>query len=477
MLGVHRRRLAVAADEYLGWSMPKGFQTSDWGMPALSKDQVAYAALDAVAALLLWHRLEADLRAKGRWEAYVLQRDAVPAAVEMETIGIGVDVDALNAVIKKWDHGLAKARSGWQAETGTPPPKNPGQIRQWLTENLDPKALAEWPRTKVDDHLSTSAISLERAAYLPAVRPLLDIRRFEKLLSSFGVSLRNMISPMTGRIHANYLVAGTKSGRWSCKSPNLQQMPGERLAPGFRAIFRAPPGRILVGADYSQMELRAAAEISGDTALRQVYTDGLDLHAITAAVMAGINADDVTKEQRSRAKPVNFGSIYGMGPAGLAATAWNGYRIEMSLSEASRALTAFFRKFPRLDRWMKENANRCQQRHRIVIGAGRVLENAWEPNGIRYTQCCNLPVQGTCADAMMRAVARIHRRIRKEGLNAALVAQVHDEVIVEADAQDAPLVAQILEKEMTSAFVETFPDAPTTGLVDVKTGDSWADLK
>jgi DNA polymerase-1 len=171
--------------------------------------------------------------------------------------------------------------------------------------------------------------------------------------------------------------AGRASG------PNLQQIPGERLAPGFRGIFKAPEGRVLIGADYSQMELRAAAEISGDMALRKIYADGLDLHQLTAAAMASVAPAAVSKEQRNRAKPVTFGSIYGMGGAGLAAAAWNGYRVKMTLRDAEAALRAFFQNYPTLKRWMHKHADRCQQRRRIVIGAGRVLENAWEPRGIR----------------------------------------------------------------------------------------------
>jgi DNA polymerase-1 len=234
---------------------------------------------------------------------------------------------------------------------------------------------------------------------------------------------------------------------------------------------------MLIGADYSQMELRAVAEISGDTALRRIYADGLDLHQLTAAAMASVDPTAVTAEQRNRAKPVNFGSIYGMGAAGLAAAAWNGYRVEMTLREAEEALRAFFRNYPTLKRWMGRHADRCQQHRRIVIGAGRVFENAWEPKGIRYTQCCNLPIQGACADVMMRAVAGVYRRLHGDGHGAVMVAMIHDELILETGNQGSDAVATLLAEEMTTAFAATFPDAPLGGLVDVKTGSSWSSLK
>ena len=477
MLGIHRRSLVKAVAEYLGWQMPKGLQVSDWGAAALSGDQLAYAALDAVAAFLLWAKLKPDLETGDRWDAYMLQRDAVPAAVEMAWCGIGIDTVALDVQIAAWSVALATARADWEKETGSPPPGKPADIRAWLECSLDEADLAAWPRTVKTGQLATGASDLERASHLPALRPLLSLRRMEKLLSSFGSSLKEKVGPVTGRVHARYNVAGTKSGRWSCSGPNLQQIPGERLAPGFRGVFKAPAGRVLIGADYSQMELRAAAEISGDRALRKIYEDGLDLHQLTAAAMAGVDPATVTKEQRDRAKPVNFGSIYGMGAAGLAAAAWNGYRVEMTIQEADAALRAFFGNYPALKRWMHHHFDRCQQRRRIVIGAGRVLENAWEPKGIRYTQCCNLPVQGACADVMMRAVAGVHRRLCTDGHDAIMVAMIHDELILETGNQGSDAVATLLAEEMTTAFSATFPDAPIGGLVDVKFGTSWSSLK
>ena len=166
-----------------------------------------------------------------------------------------------------------------------------------------------------------------------------------------------------------------------------------------------------------------------------------------------------------------------MGANGLAAAAWNGYRVEMTTREAEKALQAFFRSYPTLKRWMRKHADDCQTRRRITIGAGRTLENAWEPKGIRYTQCCNLPIQGICADVMMRAVSGVYQRLRTEEIDAVMVAQIHDELILEAAIQDVDTVSTILNEEMTKAFCTTFPDAPFSDLVDVKSGRSWADLK
>jgi DNA polymerase I len=211
--------------------------------------------------------------------------------------------------------------------------------------------------------------------------------------------------------------------------------------------------------------------------LREVYKNGLDLHTIQAAVMANVPEEDVTKEQRSRAKPVNFGSIYGMSARGLVLAAWNGYRVMMTEVEAEQALESFFLKFHQLKEWMQDHASVCMAQGRVIIGAGRTVEAAWEIGGLRYTKCCNLPIQGACADAMMRAVAKVHRCFQTHAINGGLVLSVHDELIAEVKKECAEKALHILESSMVEAFLETFPDAPTNNLVIGKIGQTWSDLK
>jgi DNA polymerase I len=418
-----------------------------------------------------------DLEAKGRWAAYELQRDAIPGAVEMEWRGMGLDQAALQEENDRWSRELGDARRAWVEKTGSPPPDTPAQTSNWLQENLSEDELKRLSRTEKTGNLSTAKDSLERAADVPAVRDILDIRERESLLSKFGNNLIGMISPATGRIHPSFNVASTKSGRWSCSGPNLQQMPNNNTAPGFRKVFWAEKGYVLVGGDYSQMELRAAAEVSGDRTLQKVFEDGLDLHSLQAAAMAGVPLDQVTAEQRTRAKPVNFGSIYGMGANGLVATAWKSYGVVLKRREAELALEKFFTKFYRLKQWMREHANKCKSRRRIKIGAGRLFLSSWEPGGLRYTQCCNLPIQGVCADVMLLAVKKVHEGLNFAKIDGGLVANVHDELIVEVRKDQAIGAKGILQTAMTDAFTETFPVAPVGGLVDVKVGRTWGDIK
>ena len=477
MLGVGRRSLATVADEYMRWVIPKDQQTSDWSAQKLSKNQIEYAALDAVVCFLLWHRLEKDLHARSRWNAYVIQRNSIPGAVEMAWRGVGLDSVALREEIDDWSCKLGDAREKWVSGTGTAPPSTPAEIRAWLQSELTDDHLRHWPKTKKTGDLSTSKDVLGAAIGLPPIRNLVTIQSQEKLLNSFGQGLLDKVSPVTGRVHTSFNIASAKSGRWSSSRPNLQQMPGPRIAPKFRRIFRAAEGFVLVGADYSQMELRAAAEVSEDTALREIYERGLDLHTIQAAAMARVSEEAVTPDQRSRAKPVNFGSIYGMSPRGLVSAAWKGYRVVMTEAEATQALDSFFRKFPQLKTWMRDHANICKAQNQIVIGAGRVVEASWENGHLSYTKCCNLPIQGACADAMMRAVSMVHGRFHKMKIIGGLVMSVHDELIAEVHQDCSEEALHILETSMVEAFLETFPKAAVKNLVARSVGQTWSDLK
>ena len=196
------------------------------------------------------------------------------------------------------------------------------------------------------------------------------------------------------------------------------------------------------------------------------------MHVLTAAAIADIEPEEVTKEQRTAAKPINFGSIYGMSAKGLVASAWSSYGVVMTEPEAKGALDRFFTMYSGLRQWMRTHADECKRARQVVIGAGRVVENAWEGKyGLGYPQMCNLPMQGICADCIMRAIDKTHKRI--PGI---LVSMVHDELLVEVIDSRAEQAKTVLVECMSEAFIETFPGAPLLGIVDAKVGRSWAEL-
>jgi DNA polymerase I-like protein with 3'-5' exonuclease and polymerase domains len=517
LLGVRRRSLEDVAQSYLGVDIPKGLQTSDWGAVRLSPGQYAYAAIDSIAAFWMWLRMRLDLQQKDRMPAYLLQRDVTPVVVRMMQRGILLNRTAHANQVAIWSNALADARQTFTSETGLPPPTKPEEKRAYLKRTLPESDLQAWPLTKTG-LLSTQKAHLEYVADLPAMQALLTLSAMEKLVTSFGTPLADKISAVTGRLHPTYKAAAAKTGRFSSENPNIQQLPGAR-APEFRDCIEAAPGKLFVAGDYSAMELRGAAAISNDSAWNADFAAGVDPHYRQAAAMLGLSEADVTKDQRKRAKPINFGVIYGSGGRGLAASAWNNYGIRMSIEEALAGREALFQRYPGHHRWMGQNADRCMRRGYIEIGQlGRVIEAAWErtentkvkagrhshgdedgeytlddeidfadiwygmPGGrdnspLRYTLCNNPPIQGACADAGMLALLKIEAALRANNIDGELAMFIHDEIVLEVAEQDVERARAILVQCMTEAFAETFPNAPLTGLVDTGVGKTWGAAK
>jgi DNA polymerase-1 len=250
----------------------------------------------------------------------------------------------------------------------------------------------------------------------------------------------------------------------------------------FRALFKAALGCVLVVGDFNAMELRAAACISGDAAMTKAFEEGRDLHRITAAGMAGKRLEEVSDEERQRAKAVNFGGLYGQGAAGLSRAAWDNYGIVLTEAEAEQWVRVHKEAYPQLHAWQHGHAQRCKDAGRIVIGhdaaqgIGRHYLEAWLPEGKSfYTRCCNLPVQGACADAAMRALAYVDERLFDAGIDGGPVAWLHDEIVVEVCVEDADRAVEIVKQAMIDGFAETFPGAPLSGLVEPHIGMSWAE--
>jgi DNA polymerase-1 len=472
--GGEMRSLENAAAALLGVTVPKEYQLSDWRAAKLSPGQLAYAAADAVLARRIWERVSPRLAADGLESAYELQRRVIVPVADMERRGLKLDTAEHTRQVDTWSRELATARQSFLDITGSPAPQTDDETRAWLSVVLPPDELAHWRRTP-SGKLSVDKDHLDGLGHIPAARPLLDLRARERLLNTFGPKLTVHVSPATGRIHASFLVASTKAGRFSCRNPNLQNLP---RAPEFRQCIVAEAGNVLIVADYSQIEMRVAAHISQDEALTHFFAVGGDIHKATAARIVGISPDEVTDDQRNEAKVVSFGSLYGQGAQGLADSAYVRFKVEMSLEQAQSALDGFFTAYPDLHRHLQYNAQRCRRRGYIRIQpSGRIVRTAWEGGYLSYQQCCNLPIQGGAADLMLLAIQLVYRAFRKAGINGGLIATVHDELIAEVTADDAAVAGAIMHAEMVRAFEISFPGAPTTGLLVVKCGRNWRAAK
>jgi DNA polymerase-1 len=492
LLGERRLKLADAITDYLGVVLDKQEQTSDWSAPNLSKSQIEYAAADAVAVFLLAQKMLLTLGVQR--QAYEIQLSAVPAVARMELRGFRLDVAAHSHLGEDLERRLREAETAYMnacraqgrddlADAGLP--KTPRDKERLLETLLSQDELDAWERTPCTAALSTKRTELQRAAPdYPPIAALIQVVVLAKLAEDFGPTLAARVSSFTGRVHAHYMVAGASSGRATCRHPNLQQIPRASERADFRALFVPEPGNVLVVADYSSMELRAAAAISGDRNMTEAFRCGEDLHKITAARVSGKRPEDVTKAERQAAKATNFGSIYGIGAHKLTLSAWAGYGVKLSLNEARAQLDAFAASFPGVVRWRKEHYERCDDRKCIVIGrdAARGIGRLFPQSRLKkgrsfYTLAANLPVQGACADASMLALAYVDERLFNAGVDGGPVAWLHDEIVVEVCVEDADLAVEIVKQAMIDAFAETFPGAPLNGLVKPNIGRNWSEAK
>ncbi len=495
--GPNATSLETAAASYFGLALDKALQTSDWGAKHLSLTQVAYAASDAVVT---WWLAETVLPLLGeRRTAYEIQVGAIPAVVRMQLRGILLDATthaALIAALKAERARLAGVYAAACDEAGRADlrlagvPDNAPAIEALLASLLTEQEQQAWPRTSKSGKLSArrADLSASAAAY-PLLKALVDIGRIEKQLSTYGARLAAQISPTTGRIHASYRVGGAISGRSTCSKPNMQNIPDAQPVeglPSFRTLFVARAGYVFVAADWSSMEMRAAAYVAVDETMTRVFERGEDLHALTARTMLGLDEagwlslpKDERKQHRKHAKPVNFGRLYGQGAKGLVASAREQYGLIIDLTMAKESIGAFEAAYPDFARWCRAFARACERSGRIPIGreGGRIHEIHWNAEGYRYTQCLNLPIQGACADAFMLALAMIDAALFEAGIEGGPVAAPHDEIVLEVPQADAARAADLLREAMTAAFAATFPGAPLRDLVAVKIGRSWAETK
>ena len=294
----------------------------------------------------------------------------------------------------------------------------------------------------------------------------------------------NAINPQTGRLHGSFQLAKAKSGRFSSSNPNMQDVPKSETV---RAVFVAAPGKQLVVADYSQLELRVMAFIANDEVMTKSYRNGRDLHAVTAAGMLGLKSDQFNpedpahKDARQKAKAVNFGVIYGSGAAGLREFARDAYNLKMTIEEARTFIGSFLATFRGVARWQRDQEARTRQTRTVSTSGGKVYRFAWEAKG-DYSRnlALNLPIQGTAAEIAIEAMIHIDAGLRAALPGKALIVlQVHDEFVVEAEDDEAVISAtkRIVEEAMIAAFEALLPGAPVRGLVTAHSATTWAAAK
>lgn len=464
-----RARLADLSISYLGCPLDKGNQTSDWGAAELSRAQLEYAALDALLPFRLFGLLNSEILERDRTKLYsLLQQAQFPIAL-MVYEGLKLNAIRHTLLFKEVERQLALAKEEISDAYGTKfNPNSAQQVEEWLRNNLDPSELKTWPKTQAN-RLKTDHRALSRIPQNPSIGLLLKYKKYQKLSSAFGTNLLSHCNPRTGRIHPDFMIGGAVTGRMSCANPNLQNLPRNSE---FRSLFDAPEGRVIVCADYSQMETRVAAELSGDPKMCEIYRQGDDLHTRTAMAITGTPREGITKQERQAAKAANFGLLYGQGVNGFRTYAQDSYDVSLSHNEAKRMRDSFLKEYSTLHAWQQASIGEASRTRvcRTVTGRHRLLtdENY-------YTGSLNFPVQGAAAEVLYAALAKLPRAL--SGLNAKIVNCVHDEILLEASVADASAAKEALETAMTLGFRDIFPEAPTSGLVDARFANNWAEAK
>jgi DNA polymerase-1 len=456
--------LQECAARELGRPLDKAEQASDWS-GELTVEQLSYAAADAAVLLPLYDALRTKIEDTGLTKVAAIERRCVPALAWLAGAGFAIDRPAWEALTV--EAGAEAERQAAEQDALAPP--RPGDDPRWNWNS--PKQIVE-AFALVGVTLEKTGEAVLAGLTHPMAAALRKLRAARKLVGVYGAKwLANVATD--GRVYANWNQLGSDAGRMSCCRPNLQQLPRDKR---YRRCFVAPPGRALVKADYSQIELRIAAKVSGDEALLGVYQRGEDVHTLTAQRVLGV--EEVTPEQRQLAKVMNFGLLYGMGARGFRAYAKTSYGVELTEEEARQYRDVFFMTYPGLAAWHqreKAAANRAlfkptsapPDETRTLAGRRRLIGRKDPP-----TYRLNSPVQGTGAYGLKRALALLWER-REQCPGAVPVLAVHDEIVVECDEAAVGSAAAWLRQAMIDAMAPLIHPVPVE--VDVKVGHNWGE--
>jgi DNA polymerase-1 len=434
-----------------------------------------YAAEDADVTLRLHALLKPQLREQGLLTVYeTLERPLPQVLSDMELAGIKVDVAELNRLSMEFDTRMRGYEAEAVALAGRPfnlaSPKQIGEIL------YDEMKLPGGVRT-ANGSWATGADTLEELAGsgVALARSILEYRGVAKLKSTYTDALVAAINPKTGRVHTSYSMASTTTGRLASSDPNLQNIPirtedGRKI----RAAFVAEPGHVLISADYSQIELRLLAHIADIGPLKQAFSDGVDIHALTASQVFNVPIEGMDPMVRRAAKAINFGIIYGMSAFGLA------NQLGVPNDEAGRYIKAYFERFPGIRAYMDATKAEAKQTgavhtifgRRISIPAIHSKSQAERAFGERAA--INAPIQGAAADVIRRAMVRMPGALHDAGLKARMLLQVHDELVFEAPASEADATCTVVRNVMEGAALPALAlTVPLT--VEAKAGLSWGE--
>ena len=427
-----------------------------------------YAAEDADFTLKLYKAQEKDFKEKA--DLFQLEMQILPILTQMELTGIHLDTATLHAYNKELTEGIAAAEQAIYKEVGHE--FNIASPKQLQTVLFEERGLKAGKKTKTGYSTDTSVLE-ELAVLDPVPRMILDYREMAKLNSTYVEALPKLTDSQ-GRIHTDFVQTGTATGRLSCREPNLQNIPvrneaGRRI----RSAFTAPEGKVLISADYSQIELVVLAHLSGDQNMSRSFIEGTDVHKATAALIYGVTPDAVTPEMRRTAKTINFGVIYGMSAFRLAND------LGISRTQASMFIDNYFRMYSSVDTFIKETIKKAEDTGYVetILGRRRPILAINSRNKIEKSAAeriaVNTPVQGSAADIVKKAMIAVSATLEESASPAKLLLQVHDELIFECPDDKAVIdkTIALIKDKMENAVKLTVPLR-----VSIEYGKNWGEF-
>jgi len=407
------------------------------------------------------------------WE---LEMPLIPVLVDMEMTGVVLDPDYLAQMSKELQKRLHELAESIFQEVGYRFNLN---STQQLSEALFTRLglpTAGLKKTK-SNHYSTAANVLESLRHQhPVINQLLEYRQLTKLQNTYVKALPKLINPETGRIHTSFDQTGAETGRISSNNPNLQNIPvRSELGRRVRKAFVAPPGHYLLAVDYSQVELRILAHIANDQTMLDNFAHGLDIHKATASLVYGVPLEEVTSEQRSVAKMMNFATSYGVSAYGLAS------RTGLSIDEARHFLRTYFETYPGVKKYLEDTIAKAHRDGYVETLMGRrryfpILQNkvrgAQQARAAAERAAVNHPIQGSAADILKLALIHLHERLHEDGYGSRMILQVHDEIVLQVPEAELAEMVDLVVATMESAYTLKAPLK-----AEPEVGRDWYDLQ
>jgi DNA polymerase-1 len=433
-------------------------------------EQTEYAVEDADITFQLKQLFTGELESGNVTKLFNdIELPLVSVLTAMEIEGININIDFLNKLSVTLTEDINRLEKNIYEQAGEEfNIASPKQLGIVLFEKME---LVKKPKkTKTGQYATGEDILSFLAKEHEIIRNIQEYRQYKKLQSTYVDALPNEVNPKTGRIHTQYMQAVAATGRLSSNNPNLQNIPirTERGKEVRKSFIPRDENHVLLAADYSQIELRIIAALSEEGNMMEAFKNGEDIHASTAAKVFNVPLDEVTREQRSNAKTVNFGIVYGVSAFGLS------NQTDLSRSEAKELIDTYYETYPKLKAYMSAQVDFARENGYVetVLNRRRYLKDINSRNAMVRSgaerNAVNAPIQGSAADIIKLAMINIHNRFKKEGFKSKMLLQVHDELVFDAHKEELEIIKPIIKYEMENAFKMSVPLD-----VEVGVGENW----